>query len=382
METVVSINEEHQGSTDASDAVTAQKPKIQASYAPTMEGDDLVEWRKELRRQRNRKSEAARRKKTSEKIAQLEGDLQNHKSFYEHIQAHIRNITSITMNYKIQDPLSVSMQAPSPKKRKTIAPTTNTPSKKKSPLYNQPQNRYEPPNMAGMTKAEIMAWRKEERRVRNRESAAASRKKTAARIVELEGQVQEYKRACEAMHVKMLHMQSHIYHLTQQQHGMPPMSPSHQELVNFSTSPQVPTLIGKHIVTPISSDGASAAKVMPRSVSQSFMTEAVKSTQQFESQTENHDMKLDSQMLPSKQDGGQQKTQPSTCDCLLTKVLDEVLEEDKACASVPFPASNHGQHTKYEDEAACEAPSSSSILDGINNDEFTKYLAKMLDDEH
>lgn len=41
-----------------------------------------------------------------------------------------------------------------------------------------------------MTKAELSAWRKEARRVRNRESAAASRQKTRSRIEELEGEVE------------------------------------------------------------------------------------------------------------------------------------------------------------------------------------------------
>lgn len=40
-----------------------------------------------------------------------------------------------------------------------------------------------------MTKEELVAWRKEARRVRNRESAAASRKRTRDRIEELEGEV-------------------------------------------------------------------------------------------------------------------------------------------------------------------------------------------------
>jgi hypothetical protein len=40
-----------------------------------------------------------------------------------------------------------------------------------------------------MTKEELVAWRKEARRVRNRESAAASRKRTRDRIQELEGEV-------------------------------------------------------------------------------------------------------------------------------------------------------------------------------------------------
>lgn len=49
------------------------------------------------------------------------------------------------------------------------------------------QARYEPG--VPMTKTELAAWRKEARRVRNRESAAASRAKTKERIDDLEGQV-------------------------------------------------------------------------------------------------------------------------------------------------------------------------------------------------
>ena len=50
------------------------------------------------------------------------------------------------------------------------------------------QARYEP--VIPMSKAELTKWRKEARRVRNRESAAASRRKTRERIEELEGQVE------------------------------------------------------------------------------------------------------------------------------------------------------------------------------------------------
>ena len=42
-----------------------------------------------------------------------------------------------------------------------------------------------------MSREELSAWRKEARRIRNRESAAASREKTRQRIEELEGQLQE-----------------------------------------------------------------------------------------------------------------------------------------------------------------------------------------------
>lgn len=51
------------------------------------------------------------------------------------------------------------------------------------------QSRYEPG--VPMTKEELQKWRKAARRVRNRESAAASRAKTRDRIAELEAQVSE-----------------------------------------------------------------------------------------------------------------------------------------------------------------------------------------------
>jgi chromosome segregation ATPase len=49
------------------------------------------------------------------------------------------------------------------------------------------QARYEPG--VPMTKEQLTAWRKEARRVRNRESAAQSRQKTRSRIDELEGEL-------------------------------------------------------------------------------------------------------------------------------------------------------------------------------------------------
>jgi len=63
--------------------------------------------------------------------------------------------------------------------------------KRKTPLSQirgiKKQARYEPE--VPMGKEDLAAWRKEARRVRNRESAAASRQKTRSRIEELEGQV-------------------------------------------------------------------------------------------------------------------------------------------------------------------------------------------------
>jgi hypothetical protein len=55
------------------------------------------------------------------------------------------------------------------------------------------QNTYLPKSVKSMSKEEISAWRKEARRVRNRQSAAASREKVRSRITELEAEVAGWK---------------------------------------------------------------------------------------------------------------------------------------------------------------------------------------------
>lgn len=66
------------------------------------------------------------------------------------------------------------------------------------------QARYEP--VIPMSKKDLSKWRKEARRVRNRESAAASRRKTRERIEDLEQQVQtlEHKYAAAMKHIAEL----------------------------------------------------------------------------------------------------------------------------------------------------------------------------------
>lgn len=72
-----------------------------------------------------------------------------------------------------------------PKKRKVDNNTENGNSKKKT------QIRYDPE--VPMNKEQLAAWRREARRVRNRESAAASRQRIRNRISELEDEVGEWK---------------------------------------------------------------------------------------------------------------------------------------------------------------------------------------------
>lgn len=70
--------------------------------------------------------------------------------------------------------------------------TTVRPLKRKKPhvtgIKKENESRYDPG--VSMTKEELKAWRKEARRIRNRESAAASRKKNRVAIDQLETQVE------------------------------------------------------------------------------------------------------------------------------------------------------------------------------------------------
>lgn len=80
--------------------------------------------------------------------------------------------------------MSSSSHPPPKKKARKTATTSNTPC----------QNQYTPKELESMTKEELSTWRREARRVRNRESAALSRKRTRDRIEELEREVEEWKR--------------------------------------------------------------------------------------------------------------------------------------------------------------------------------------------
>jgi hypothetical protein len=119
----------------------------------------------------------------------------------------------------LADPIpSAAPQGPPPTRG---GPSGDPPCKKKSPLYNQPQNFYAPPasSVSAMTKDDLSAWRKEQRRKRNRESAAASRGKTRKRIDELEGEVSVWKGRCEEMRARMAGMERHLGALMRQAHN-------------------------------------------------------------------------------------------------------------------------------------------------------------------
>ena len=115
-----------------------------------------------------------------------------------------------------------------------------TKAKKKSPLFNQPQNYYAPPDLASMTKDELSEWRKEQRRRRNRESAAASRAKNKERIEELEGEVNSWKTKYAALEDKMRCMERHIEFLMKMNNNSPQegqVPPPPTPVVSRPTSP-------------------------------------------------------------------------------------------------------------------------------------------------
>jgi len=108
-----------------------------------------------------------------------------------------------------------AMQQRSAKKRRVSESTqpsqhNGPPTKKKSPLYNQPQNFYAPPTFSSMNKDEISEWRKDQRRSRNRASAASSRIKNKVKVEELEGERDRYKLRCEQLEVQMKEMHNQI----------------------------------------------------------------------------------------------------------------------------------------------------------------------------
>jgi len=137
------------------------------------------------------------------------------------------------------------------KKRKISADlpsSTVASTKPKSILHGKPQNYNAPPT--SMTKEELTAWRKEERKKRNRESAAASRNKIKGRITELESELSEWKQKYTDMEDKMRAMEQHIQLLTQlngspsstqDQAAPPPMAISHPNSPQISPVPSTVT---------------------------------------------------------------------------------------------------------------------------------------------
>ncbi|KAL7545296.1 hypothetical protein ACHAWF_008648 [Thalassiosira exigua] len=150
-----------------------------------------------------------------------------------------------------------------PRKR-SVSPSSgdDQPPKKKSPLFNLPQNYYAPSTIASMSKEELTEWRKEQRRKRNRDSAAASRNKTRARIDELEGEVSEWRAKCAEMEEKMRCMERHIQFLTKMKTSAP-----HAQ---FLGHPSPPPLVVSQPNSPPRSPSPVSSTAVPNAVPSSF----------------------------------------------------------------------------------------------------------------
>jgi bZIP transcription factor len=88
-------------------------------------------------------------------------------------------------------PQATEAEALPPKKRKIAKKESADAKREREEHAKKTQVRYDPE--VPMDKDQLAAWRKEARRVRNRESAAASRQRIRDRITELEGEISQWK---------------------------------------------------------------------------------------------------------------------------------------------------------------------------------------------
>lgn len=117
------------------------------------------------------------------------------------------------------EPMVISSATDSASVKKTTPNDILESIKKKKPHITgiKKQSRYDPG--VEMTKEELKAWRKEARRVRNRESAAASRKKNREAIEQLESQVKGMQSKYDTALGYIIHLQEQL-----RQIGMSPLS--------------------------------------------------------------------------------------------------------------------------------------------------------------
>lgn len=108
------------------------------------------------------------------------------------------------------------------------------------------QSRYDPG--VAMTKDELKAWRKEARRVRNRESAAASRKKNREAIDQLEVQVKEVQTKYDAALQYILDLEEKLKQSGSSSSSFYPSAVLRQDLKEVKqTSPAGETPLSTHL---------------------------------------------------------------------------------------------------------------------------------------
>ena len=103
----------------------------------------------------------------------------------------VRRVSDITDEESVSSELRCSASSPA------IAASNTVTTKKKIATKKKPQMKYDPD--VPMSKEEAAAWRREQRRKRNRESAALSRQRQRDRIGDLEVEVDEWKNKVESI---------------------------------------------------------------------------------------------------------------------------------------------------------------------------------------
>jgi hypothetical protein len=129
-----------------------------------------------------------------------------------------------------------------------------------------------------MAKEELANWRKEARRVRNRESAADSRKKTRDHIGELEAEVERYQTKYAAAVKRIVELEAASAASSLYQHD--PFTPNHmrQDLIEYSPDPS--------LISPSSSvvqpSPELSPEAMPISLGESFSLDGGESSSHHE----------------------------------------------------------------------------------------------------
>ena len=195
---------------------------------------------------------------------------------------------------------------------------TKTPSKPKRKVKTN--IRYDPD--VPMSKEETAAWRREARRVRNRESAAASRQKTKTRIEELENELKKWKEKYNEAQTLLLEAHSQgfsnmplVLNSNQTQDyrnhsAIPQLDPTFN---NISVSVSIPQLqeIKVHINQQTNNNEQQQSQklgnhVLPSNEVQSYITTA--NSNQFEKPSTSHALSLKAYPGISTNDKGPTKT--------------------------------------------------------------------------
>lgn len=117
----------------------------------------------------------------------------------------------------------------------------SSPAPQKRKVNSSTQMRYEP--KIPMSKDEASAWRREQRRVRNRESAAASRAKIRGRIGELENEVNEWKMKYKDSMARILDLESALRKAAHKTRNTGSSQGAQTFMISPDTSPALSPLI-------------------------------------------------------------------------------------------------------------------------------------------